>query len=256
MRELSGKFFSRTTPQERNQYHKTIIDQIQSESEKSSEKVYLIATDYEPSSADAEELLKNESFDYDSLLTKLTDLAIVARNPRIQQVARKAVHRVINICFRRGYVINVMKYKIAAGIAAIIPLGDQLPRHLSRNAIRKAFGINDELCEYVERFDLTIERNDLKTSSFKKSVTTTTSENKRHANAEKIQTATRHTISLAGSLSDDVVRVAASSATALSTAGEVALAATTVAGIVFSGVEGYTKYVMYSATLWFELFIA
>ncbi|CAF4810056.1 unnamed protein product [Rotaria sp. Silwood1] len=183
----------------------------------------------------------------DEFQPKVLDLIKTIETDLISQWSNPCVTPSVNIGFI-GYT--------NAGIAAIIPLGDQLPRHLSRNAIRKAFGINDELCEYVERFDLTIERNDLKTSSFKKSVTTTTSENKRHANAEKIQTATRHTISLAGSLSDDVVRVAASSATALSTAGEVALAATTVAGIVFSGVEGYTKYVMYSATLWFELFIA
>lgn len=231
MRELSGKFYSRTTLEERNQYHKIILNQIEHECQNAIGKVFLTATDYEPSSADTEELLNNESFDYASLLNMLTDLAFDTRNPRIHELAVKAAYRVINTCFRRGYVINVMKYKIASGVAAIIPLVDLVPRHLSREAIRKAFGIDDELCEYVKRFNLTIEGDDLKTKSFDKSVLKTKSESKLDVNKERVLTVTRNTVSIAGTLSDDAARVAALGAT---TAAHTALAATLVAGVVFS----------------------
>ncbi|CAF4214526.1 unnamed protein product, partial [Rotaria sordida] len=36
-----------------------------------------------------------------------------------------------------------MKYKIYAGVAAVVPFADLIPRYLGREEIRQVFGINN-----------------------------------------------------------------------------------------------------------------
>ncbi|CAF3703825.1 unnamed protein product [Rotaria sp. Silwood1] len=228
MRELSGNFYIKTTQEERFQYHTMIMDQIRSQNIIPSNKIYLISADYQPSSIDADLLLAEHSFDFDLLLNDLSSLAFKVRTSRIHQLAKQAVNRVINTCFRRGYVLNVMKYKIAAGFAAIIPFGDQLPRYLSRDKIREAFGINDDFSQYLIQFNLTIEDGSLQTSVFRTYVATQETKKKPKFDAKAIGTVAGHTTAVVGTFSDDIVRIAAPTATALSTAGRIVLTAATI----------------------------
>ncbi|CAF4284436.1 unnamed protein product [Rotaria sp. Silwood2] len=235
MRELSGNFYSKSTQEERLQYHTVIMDQIQSQNTIPSNKIYLISADYQPSSIDADLLLAEHSFDFDLLLTELSSLAFNARTSRIHLLAKQTVSRAINTCFRRGYVLNVMKYKIAAGFAAIIPFGDQLPRYLSRDTIREAFGINDEFGQYLNQFNLTIDNDLLQTSVFRKYIKTQEMKKESKLDAKAIGTAAGHATAVVGTFSDDIVRIAAPTATALSTAGRIALTAATIGiGVLIS----------------------
>ncbi|CAF1390741.1 unnamed protein product [Rotaria sordida] len=248
IRELSGNCYGKNTREERLQYHTTIMDQIRSQNTIPSNKIYLVSADYQPMSIDADLLLFEHSFDFDSLLTELSFLASNARTSRIHLLAKQTVNRVINTCFRRGYVLNVMKYKIAAGFAAIIPFGDQLPRYLSRDKIREAFGINDDFGQYLLQFNLIIDNGLLQTSVFRKYVKVQEIKKDSKLDAKAIGTAAGYATAVVGTFSDDIVRIAAPTATALSTAGRIVLTAATIVSnkmILFS---------IYCALLWFLIF--
>ncbi|CAF4437017.1 unnamed protein product, partial [Rotaria sp. Silwood2] len=235
MRELSGNFYSKSTPEERLQYHTAIMDQIRSQNTIPENKTYLISADYQPSSIDADLLLTEHSFDFDLLLNDLSILAFNARTSRIDLLAKQAVNRVINTCFCRGYILNIMKYKIAAGFAAIIPFGDQLPRYLSRDKIREAFGINEDFGQYLIQFNLTIDDGLLQTSVFRKYVKTHETKKELKLDAKAIGTAAGYTTAVVGTFGDDIVRIAAPTATAFSTAGRIALTAATIGiGVLIS----------------------
>ena len=89
-------------------------------------------------------------------------------------MAVRAVTYVVNTCFRRGYTVNVLRYKIGAGVTAVLPFADQLPRYLARDHIRKTFGVDDKdkgsFRHYLKELNLTISDGYLKTSTFKECV--------------------------------------------------------------------------------------
>ena len=122
--------------------------------------------------------------DLDRLLTDIQQLPTNVYNQRLHKMALCAMARVINNCFRRGYVINIMKFKIAAGIAAVVPFCDLIARYYGREEIRQAFGITtrsrlsnriygttNEFEDYLNRFEINIDGFELKTSIFKGSST-------------------------------------------------------------------------------------
>jgi energy-coupling factor transporter ATP-binding protein EcfA2 len=165
--ELSAISFVGSERRQRQLFESTIIRQLRLENAIEARSIYLVACDYCPNSSEAALLLKEQSFDYSSLLNELSRLAFDACSSRIHALANRTIARAINTIFRRGYVLNIMKYKVAAGFASIIPFGDQLPRHISRDRIRDAFGIDDALRQYLTQFHLIIYNYKLQTSQFK-----------------------------------------------------------------------------------------
>jgi hypothetical protein len=181
-KEDIGKDFDSVTDVVKSKYGKKIIDQIHNEvcidiHGKELPGVYLMFTSYD-------ENLSKMSYLKDEL-KKLNDaiqnLPLSLPGNRLQNIAVHAMARVINNYFRRGYVVNVMRYKIAAGIAAVIPLCDLIARYCGREAIRQAFGVNthsrlmnwingtkDEFKEYLKEFDILIDESGFKTSAFNK----------------------------------------------------------------------------------------
>ncbi|CAF4690805.1 unnamed protein product [Rotaria sp. Silwood2] len=125
-------------------------------------------------------ILPYVQFDLEKLINDIENLPLSFHENRLQQIAMHATSRVINICFRRGYALNVMKYKILAGFAAIIPFLDLIPRYFARERIRQKFGVNtcsylwkwwtgetDEFQDYLKEFEIEIDESDLKTSALK-----------------------------------------------------------------------------------------
>ncbi|CAF0996012.1 unnamed protein product [Rotaria sordida] len=182
-KEDVGQEFNSSSETKRNLYAERIIKRIRkSVSSNTNElKLYLTAT-----SSDINEFnrdLFNASygkFELEQLINDIKNLPLSFHTNRLQHMCMIAVAKVINCCFRRGYVINVMKYKIYAGLAAVVPFGDLIPRYLGREEIRQVFGVNnrsrfmawwtgkkDELKEYLENFDIEIDKDSLKTSAFK-----------------------------------------------------------------------------------------
>ncbi|CAF0879049.1 unnamed protein product [Adineta steineri] len=232
-RERSGICYGNSTPAQRQEFTTTILEQLRFDNEIASHQVFLIAADYMPASSDAEILLKEQLFDMNMLVDELGRLACDARQRRIHTLAMRAVSRVINVCFRRGYVLNVFNYKIAAGLAAIIPFGDQLPRYLARDHIRQAFGITKEFCQYLSQFRLSIDDACLQTSTLENCVTATTM--KLRAKKGSLGAAVGGAFIAGAPFSDDIIRVAAPTAIVLTGGARIALTASTaVVGVVIS----------------------
>ncbi|CAF2985262.1 unnamed protein product [Rotaria sp. Silwood2] len=234
-RELANIPFGRSRPEQRSKYDQRIIEQIRYDIQVKSRHVFLTAADYDWASIDAEMLLSAKSFDHDELVDKLSYLAFNASHRRIHLLTMRAVTRVINTCFRRGYVLNVLKYQILAGVAAIIPCGDQLPRYLSRNSIKEAFGINDAFCQYLTQFNLIIQNDShLQTSVFKKYVVVKAKTDS-EVSARTIGTVTGHTAAVVGSFSDDIIRIVAPATTTVSRVASVTFTVATIGiGVVIS----------------------
>ncbi|CAF1436728.1 unnamed protein product [Rotaria sordida] len=234
-RERSGIYFGKSTPMQRNQFIPTIIEQLRFDNEVESHQVYLTAADYMPSSSDAELLLKDQSFDIKILFDELSRLAFDARNHRIHALAMRALARVINICFRRGYVLNVFNYKIGAGFAAVVPFGDQLPRYLARDHIRQAFGLTKNFRQYLTQFHLTIDEGCLQTSTLENCVTATMMKSK--SSKGSLGAAVGGAFIASAPFSDDIIRAAAPAAVAITGGARIALTASTaVVGVVISGI--------------------
>ena len=234
-RERSGICYGNSTLTQRNQFTPTIFEQLRFDNEIESHQVYLTAADYMPASSDAEILLKDQSFDMKMLSDELGRLASDARNRRIHTLAMRAVARVINVCFRRGYVLNVLNYKIGAGLAAIIPFGDQLPRYLARDHIRQAFGITKDFRQYLIQFHLSIDDGCLQTSIFENCVTATMMKSK--SKNGSLGAAVGGAFMAGAPFSDDIIRAAAPAAMVLTGGARIALTASTaVIGVVISGV--------------------
>lgn len=156
------------------------------------------------------------------LTANIQNLPVSLHNNRLQKMSLGAMARVINNSFRRGYVISVMKYQVAAGIAAVILFCDLIARYFGREAIRQAFGVNtrshllnrirgtsDELKDYLKKFDIVAEHSQFQTSVFDRTIQRnpinpqTTSSNFASAAAKGATVA-----GVAGiSLTDDIVRV-------------------------------------------------
>lgn len=169
-REMNGTPYMRVTPEMRHQSKLEVISTLRSDNKVVDDNAYLIHADYEPESSDAEQLAKDESFDLSSLIEYLTSIASSLINQKIQQLTTQRSHQMINTYFRRGYALNVMKYKVGAGFAAIIPFGDELPKYLGRKAIRDAFGLNKALLDYIKGFNLRITNYQLKIKIFKDAI--------------------------------------------------------------------------------------
>lgn len=194
-------------------------------------------------------------------LTKLTDdiscVSADLSSQRLQSMARNAMTLVINSCFRRAAVVSIMKQRIAAGAAAIIPFGDLLVRYVGREGIRHDFGVNDhsylaekmstsatnEFKNYLKKFGITVEELELKTSVFDKVVCKRPVENSTTAaNISASVTRVATGVAIAGvSVSDDVLRatgvVALNAARGVSTAFIVVGAVATVGLCVWAGVS-------------------
>ncbi|CAF3212028.1 unnamed protein product [Rotaria socialis] len=235
--ELSEVFYAQSTVEQRQQLDSIILQQIRLNNSVDNRFVYLVAQDYQPSTSDAQLLLKNNSFDMLLLLYELSRLAFNAHNSRIHSLAKRAVARVINICFRRDYVLNVLKYQIAAGIGSIIPFGEQYPRYLSREGIRDAFGIDDALRQYLNQYKLKIAGYKLQTSVFKDCVKVQELETHWKSKAKMVGKAVDTTAVAGGAAAaDDIVRTIAPITTALSGAARIAATTATLGiAIVISG---------------------
>ncbi|UJR27811.1 hypothetical protein I4U23_009080 [Adineta vaga] len=234
-RERSGLFYGSSTPAQRACYTPTILEQLRFDNEMESHQVFLTAADYMPASSDAAILLNDQSFDMTILFDELGRLAADARNRRIHTLAMRAAARVINICFRRGYVLNVFNYKIGAGLAAIIPFGDQLPRYLARDHIRQAFGITKDFRQYLLQFRLSIDEGYLQTSTLENCVTATMMKTK--VKKGSLGAAVGGAFMAGAPFSDDILRAAAPTAVALTGGARIALTASTaIVGVVISAV--------------------
>ncbi|CAF2938001.1 unnamed protein product [Rotaria sp. Silwood2] len=168
-------------------------------------------------------ILSYVQFDLEKLINDIENLPLSFHENRLQQMAMHATSRVINICFRRGYALNVMKYKILAGFAAIIPFLDLIPRYFARELIRQKFGVNtcsylwkwwtgetDEFQDYLKEFEIEIDESDFKTSALKNTCKfSSVSSGDKVKNASSIATKAVAGIGTAGvSMSDDGLRAA------------------------------------------------
>lgn len=181
-KENIGQDFDSANDSIKNKYGKRIIDQIRNEVSidihgRELSNVYLTFTLHDENLSK----LPYSNDDLEKLLNDIKNLPLNLHGNRLQTVAVRAMTRVINTCFRRGYVVNIMKYKVAAGIAAVVPLVDLIPRYYGREEIRQAFGVNtnsrfmnwlygttDEFKDYLGEFDICIDESALKTSAFNK----------------------------------------------------------------------------------------
>jgi hypothetical protein len=233
--KLSGVSFSKSEQNQRRQFESIIIDQLRLDHFIESRSVYLVACDYSPNSKDAAILLKDQLFDFSKLFKELCRLAFDARSSRIYALANRTIARAINISFRRGCMLNVLKYKVAAGFASIIPFGDQLPRYLSRDSIRKTFGIDENLHQYLTQFHLVIYNYKLQTSVFEKCIETKELQNNSKIDAKWVGTAAGAALLVGGRFTDDILRVAAPTVTIASGAARATLTVATIGvGVLIS----------------------
>ncbi|CAF3699843.1 unnamed protein product [Rotaria sp. Silwood1] len=168
-------------------------------------------------------ILPYVQFDLEKLINDIENLPLSFHENRLQQITTYATSRVINICFRRGYAFNVMKYKILAGFAAIIPFLDLIPRYFARERIRQKFGVNtcsylwkwwtgetDEFQDYLKEFEMEIDESNFKTSALKDTCKlSNVSSRDKVKNVSSIAAKTATGIGTAGvSISDDGLRAA------------------------------------------------
>ena len=241
--ELSGLSFARADRKQRKHYESILLEQLRAEYVgPSSRTIYFIACDYCPTNDDAICLLQEQAFDYVRLLNELSRLAVDAYAYRVHALALRILARAINTSFRRGYVLNVMKYKVAAGFASIIPFGDQLPRYLSRDSIRDAFGLDENLRKYLMQFHLVVYNYKLQTSIFENCVEIREVQIHSKLDAKWVGRAAGTALIVGGSLTDDVLRVAGPTAVALSGAARVAFTVATIGvGVIISaGVSAWS----------------
>lgn len=235
--QYSGKYYMRCPEAERPGLMPQIMSRLRNDNAVESRSVHLVACDYSPPNSDAAQLIEDHSFfDVPGLLDELSALAAQKHFSRMQQSANQISVRVINTCFRRSYILNVAKYKVAAGFASIIPFGDQLPRYLAREGIREAFGISEELHRNISYRNLRVYGYKLQTSVFKDSVTITDSPKKNlEFDGTQFARAGATGLIIAANFGDDVVRLVAPAAMAGSTAARVAFTAATLGvGLVLS----------------------
>jgi hypothetical protein len=234
--------FGESTNSEQSQFEAAIIEQLQLDNFIESRSVFLVTCDYASKSDNITLLFKDQLFDFPLLLKELGRLAFDACSCRIHALASRTIARVINTSFRRGYVLNAMKYKVAAGFASIIPFGDQLPRYLSRDSIREAFGIDDALRQYLIQFHLIIYDYKLQTSAFAECVEVREAQNNSKLDAKWVGRTAGVALVVGGGFTDDILRVAAPAATAMSGAARAVLTVATIGiGVVISaGVSAWS----------------
>ncbi|CAF1241274.1 unnamed protein product [Didymodactylos carnosus] len=230
----SGQYYLRAEPEEREALKDTILAEIKRNNSGESNEVYLVACDYSPPNSDADQLIQDQSFDFHALLGKVASLAATIHPERICSSAMGMFVQTINTCFRRGYILNSLKYGIACGVAAAFPCGDQVPRYLLRRTIRKALG-SDVLVEYLQQLDLTVYGYEVQTSIFKKCVKIEESESELNFAGRSLGQAASIGFILVGTFSDDVIRLVAPATAIASGVARSALTVSTIGvGIVIS----------------------
>ncbi|CAF3070012.1 unnamed protein product [Rotaria sp. Silwood2] len=105
-------------------------------------------------------ILSYVKFDLEKLINDIKDLPLGFHENRLQQISAYAVARVINIYFRCGYILKVMKYKVLADFAAVVSFLDLIPRYFAREHIRQNFSVNTQ-------FKIEIDEPGFKTSALK-----------------------------------------------------------------------------------------
>jgi GTPase SAR1 family protein len=184
-----GEDFNLVTEKNRICYGKRIVKRVRevvsydTKAQKLSN-LYLTFCSYHKNSSN-EILSKMEfgKFDLQDLINNIKTLPSDLQKDSLLMTNTHATAKVINTCFRRGYVVNILKYKIYAGVASVIPFADLIARYCGREAIRKAFGVNsrsrfdnwwtnqtDEFKDYLKQFNIATRETNFKTSSFKKTV--------------------------------------------------------------------------------------
>lgn len=223
------QFYSFMEVEHRIVLAKPIIKHLRQDNAVDSKEVHLVACNYRLTSVNAAHLQREQPFDFLKLLDTLGKLTAANHSNLIRILATKTVVHVINTCFRHGYVLNVLKYKIAAGFAAIIPFGDQLPRYLSRDAIRERYGIDEDLHNYLRRLELTIHNYKLQTSVFEKSVKVADTQMKSRFEIKEVGKVIGTGLVVVGAnvLDDIVAKIAAPATTALAGVGRVIFTAGT-----------------------------
>jgi hypothetical protein len=127
--------YEKSSEEQRRVHTEKIISTLRRNSQRGSHRVYLVAADYFPDSDNADFLLRNESFDFQALMDRLNQVDPWTRHARFKKLTVRAIARAINTSFRRAYMIKVLHYQVAAGIASFLPFGDRLPRYVARKEI-------------------------------------------------------------------------------------------------------------------------
>ncbi|CAF2864508.1 unnamed protein product [Rotaria sp. Silwood2] len=224
-KEDVGQEFNSSSEAKRNRYAERIVKRIRESVSSGTNGIKLYLTF---SSCDTDALNENLSkepygkFDLEKLIDDIKNLPHNFHANRLQKMCVTATAKIINNCFRRGYVVNVMKYKVFAGVAAVVPFADLIPRYLGREAIRQAFGVNsrsrfmvwwtgqkDELKEYLENFNIEIDKDSLTTSAFKNTFQLRSPAIETNINAgTSIVSRSAAAVGIAGvTVSDDVLRL-------------------------------------------------
>ncbi|CAF4618034.1 unnamed protein product [Rotaria sp. Silwood2] len=224
-KEDVGQEFNSSSEAKRNRYAERIVKRIRESVSSGTNGIKLYLTF---SSCDTDALNENLSkepygkFDLEKLIDDIKNLPHNFHANRLQKMCVTATAKIINNCFRRGYVVNVMKYKVFAGVAAVVPFADLIPRYLGREAIRQAFGVNsrsrfmvwwtgqkDELKEYLENFNIEIDQDSLTTSAFKNTFQLRSPAIETNINAgTSIVSRSAAAVGIAGvTVSDDVLRL-------------------------------------------------
>ena len=187
-------------------------------------------------------------FDLEKLRKKLILASTTdTRLSRLSRLAILASRTAINTCFRRGYAVSTLPYRLIGAVASIVPCLDMFTEYLGEEKIRQVFGVHDNstvtnaiqgtqdsLRTYLTHYGFTVLKADFQSDCFKylrandtlPSVETSerTQENqkmlpkkkksKRHIRAAKIGGHASIAVSAALNISDDVVRFAVPAASA------------------------------------------
>ncbi|CAF1178109.1 unnamed protein product [Rotaria sp. Silwood1] len=227
--ESVGQSFDLTDNERKEKYAKNVIEQIRKiasfdiKGQELSD-VYLTSVCNKSSLKKYLATIPCLNFDFEKLEGYIRILPLTLHKSRLQKMAVSAMARVINICFRRGYVMNIFKYNIAAGVAAFLPFLDLIPRYLGRENIRQAFGVNtrsrlmnwwkgttDEFKVYLSKFKITLDEAGFKTSAFKETFHIKKTDIRNSAVSVSSSTITKGVTSVGVvgiALSDDVLRLA------------------------------------------------
>jgi GTPase SAR1 family protein len=140
------------------------------ESNETLEKVYLVAAKY-PHVDERIQGMECAEFDLETLRNDLLNMATQPHRyrERFSRMAMSAGAHVINVCFRRGYVVSATSYQIASGVTAVIPFLEKVPEYFAREKIRQVLGVRggkDTFENYLLALELHVPDNLLKTSVF------------------------------------------------------------------------------------------
>ena len=243
--ETHRKCYGEMEREERCSLSESIIKRLRQDNAVMSREVFLVAYNYRMSTTDAKMLQKENSFDAKKFLEEVSHVAAETRSTRVHRLALYISLHMVNTCFRRGYILNALKYKVGAGVAAIIPCGDQFPRYLARDDIRETFGMNNEFHQYLRDQELTIHGYKLQTSVFEKTVKVETTGSSALIVLLSLAGVAGKGLVIAGaSVLDDIMRAVPAALTVLSGPGRVIFSASTlgVGAVITVGVCAWSAH--------------